>query len=67
MITHTYAQLLADVNGDGEQELVLGGLDGSLAIFKVRMWALTHRSIRQASAAGSRLSACAYISPPYMI
>lgn len=34
---HTlHAQLLADVDGDGEQELVLGGLDGSLAVFKVR-------------------------------
>ena len=39
-------QLLGDVDGDGEQELVLGGLDGSLAIFKVgpSVCLLIHRS-----------------------
>ncbi len=40
---HT-ALLLADVDGDGEQELVVGGLDGTLALFKgldqVEPWAV---------------------------
>ena len=43
------SQLLGDVDGDGQHELVIGALDGSLAIFKVGCcW--PHRTLSPATA-----------------